>query len=222
MKVISFCLWGNNPKYTVGAIKNIELAKQHYPEWICRFYCDNVVPKDIKDTIKNNDNCELVEVDVTGDWKFTTNRFLPFSETGVEYVISRDTDSRISEREVAAVEYWIQSGKDAHIMKDHPYHGGFPMLAGMIGIKGGVIKNVSALLSLYKNQEQYHYDQIFLAKFIYPFIEDSVIIHDEFFNNEPFPTKRQGLDFVGQVFDEYDEIVPEHLKSLKESLENES
>ena len=29
MKVLSFSLWGDNPKYTVGAIKNSELAKKY-------------------------------------------------------------------------------------------------------------------------------------------------------------------------------------------------
>ena len=27
-KVITFSLWGNNPRYTVGAIKNADLAAQ--------------------------------------------------------------------------------------------------------------------------------------------------------------------------------------------------
>ena len=30
-KVISFCLWGNDPKYNVGAIRNAEIAKEIYP-----------------------------------------------------------------------------------------------------------------------------------------------------------------------------------------------
>ncbi len=32
-KVISFSLWGDNPKYTIGAIKNAELSKTIYPDW---------------------------------------------------------------------------------------------------------------------------------------------------------------------------------------------
>ena len=51
-KIISFCVWGNNPKYCIGAIKNAILAKQIYPDWICRYHCDKSVPKDIIE--KNN------------------------------------------------------------------------------------------------------------------------------------------------------------------------
>ena len=38
MKLITFSLWGQDPKYLVGAIRNAELASEIYPDWICRFY----------------------------------------------------------------------------------------------------------------------------------------------------------------------------------------
>lgn len=219
MKIISFCIWGNNPKYNIGAEKNIELAKEYYSGWICRFYCDNTILKRTEKVIIESNNCELVKIENTGDWKFTVNRFLPMSEN-IEYMISRDTDSRIGDREASAVNEWIKSGKSAHIMRDHPYHGGFPMLAGMFGIKGGVVKNVKALLNLYRNVEQYHYDQIFLKDFIYPFIEDDILVHDEFFEGKKFPSKRQGFEFVGQVFDENEQTVVEHIEAIKKSLKS--
>ena len=37
MKVIAFSLWGDNPKYTLGALQNLSLAKLVYPDWVCRF-----------------------------------------------------------------------------------------------------------------------------------------------------------------------------------------
>jgi len=46
-KVISFSLWGNNPKYTVGAIENAKLALSIYPEWECKFYIGHSVPMNI-------------------------------------------------------------------------------------------------------------------------------------------------------------------------------
>jgi len=38
--IISFSLWGNDPMYWKGAVKNIKLAKELYPGFICRFYVD--------------------------------------------------------------------------------------------------------------------------------------------------------------------------------------
>ncbi len=34
-RVISYSLWGDNPKYTIGAIKNAELALTYYPDFEC-------------------------------------------------------------------------------------------------------------------------------------------------------------------------------------------
>jgi hypothetical protein len=43
-KVISFSLWGDNPKYCVGAVRNAEIAPVHYPDWVCRFHVGKSVP----------------------------------------------------------------------------------------------------------------------------------------------------------------------------------
>ena len=48
--------------------------------------------------------------------------------------IFRDLDSRPSQREVNAVNEWLQSKHPFHVMRDHPGHD-LPMLAGMWGIK---------------------------------------------------------------------------------------
>lgn len=208
MKIISYSLWGNNTKYTIGAIKNADLAAKFYPEWICHFYCAKSVPENIITELTNRKNCKVILEEDVSDWTFATKRFKPMSDPELEYFISRDTDSRFTNREVEAVKAWISSGKNAHIMRDHPHHGGFPMLAGMFGIKGGVIKNINKLLLLNKGVPmQYHYDQIFLANYIFPYIQDSVLIHDEYFSKNPFPTQRINKEYVGKPYDENDKPV---------------
>ena len=52
-------------------------------------------------------------------------------------MISRDADSRLSLREKEAVEKWINSDKDFHIMRDHPHHY-YPILGGTWGFKNYV------------------------------------------------------------------------------------
>ena len=44
------------------------------------------------------------------------------------------------------------------------------------------------------------------------------MVHDEFYENNPFPTARQGYEFVGQVFDEDEQTVQEHVEVLKRIL----
>ena len=41
-KIISFCLWGDDPKYTKGAIENADIATELYPSWTCRYYVGKV------------------------------------------------------------------------------------------------------------------------------------------------------------------------------------
>jgi hypothetical protein len=137
-KIISFSLWGDNPKYTIGAIKNVELSKTIYPDWICRFYCGKSVPLDIIEKLKSYDNVEVIEMDEDGNWSGMFWRFYPASEDDVDIIISRDCDSRLSLRERLAVKEWIDSDKGFHIMRDHPQHG-TQILGGMWGVKKGVL-----------------------------------------------------------------------------------
>lgn len=69
-KIISFSLWGNNPKYTVGAIRNAELSKTIYPGWKCRFYVAKDVPDDCMSRLLQIDNVEVVHKwEEDPDWK---------------------------------------------------------------------------------------------------------------------------------------------------------
>ena len=43
-RVVSYGLYGSNPKYTTGAIRNAELVKIYFPGWVARFYVDDTVP----------------------------------------------------------------------------------------------------------------------------------------------------------------------------------
>jgi hypothetical protein len=64
-KVISFGLYGAAPKYTFGALRNVELAKIFYPGWVCRFYSDKSVPQPVIDRLKE-EGAEVVLVDTLG------------------------------------------------------------------------------------------------------------------------------------------------------------
>lgn len=207
MRLITYSLWGQTPKYNIGAIKNCDLAAIFYPNWISRFYIAKDVPRETREALRSKKNVELVETDEPGDWKFASKRFLPFSEADTEAFISRDCDSRISNREVSAVNAWLNSEKKFHIMRDHPYHGNFPILAGMFGAKNGIIKNINEKINEYTSRnpkEFYHFDQLFLLNYIWPLIKDDSIIHDEIFIKTPFPSLRIDNEFVGESFDEND------------------
>jgi len=209
MKLITYALWGDNPKYNIGAIKNCDLASIHYPDWISRFYVAKNTPEKTIKILESKKNTQVIEINEVGDWRFTIKRFIPFSEKDVEVFISRDCDSRISSREVTAVNIWLNSNKKFHIMRDHPFHGNFPILAGMFGAKNGIITDIEEKMKEYikKNiKETYHFDQIFLLNYIWPLIKNDNLTHDEFFSsNNRFPSIRINNEFVGESFNEYDQ-----------------
>ena len=214
-KVISFSLWGQDPKYLKGAIKNAELAREIYPDWICRFYCALSVPFAVINDLSSRENVELVQIPEWGNWEGLYWRFWAASEADVDVVISRDTDSRLNYREKEAVDQWLSSNKGMHIMRDHPYHG-YSVLGGMWGAKKGTIKDIKSLIKDFSTSDQYGTDYEFWRQIGLPAVGvDNIMVHDEFFENKPFPTKRNGLEFVGKVFDENEKTVEEHERALE-------
>jgi hypothetical protein len=140
------------------------------------------------------------------------HRFIPADEEGVEYMMSRDTDSRLSHREQLAVKEWLDSGADLHVMRDHPYHGA-PMLGGMWGVKGGKLKGIARDMEEFKPNSDKGQDQAFLSEWVWSKVRDgelTVCVHDPFFQKTPFPLgatrgdSNGGVWFIGQIFDEHD------------------
>lgn len=218
-KVVSFSLWGSNPKYTVGAIRNAELIQEVYPTWRARFYVANSVPDPIVYMLEDMGNTEIVFKETVGDWTGMFWRFEACYDSNADVVIFRDTDSRVNKREKHAVEEWLQSDKAFHIMRDHPHHQ-FPILGGMWGIRKNDKFNMKIMLDSFvisKANNSYGTDYNFLGNVLYPLIKESdCFVHDPFFDKKPFPTARQNHEFVGQVFDENEVTVPEHLEILKQ------
>lgn len=213
-KLISFSLWGNNPKYTFGAIQNAKLSKEIYPDWFCRFYVDSEVPVDILEKLSVFDNTEIVHKNIKGDWTSMFWRFDASYDPNVNIVIFRDTDSRVSLREKYAVDEWISSDKTFHIMRDHPYHN-FPILGGMWGYKNNNKYPMQILLESFNKTNRYGTDYQFFAEQLYPIIGNDKVVHDEFFEKKSFPTHRNNTEFVGDVFDENNKRHPEYQTYIK-------
>lgn len=214
-KIISFSLWGDNPKYTKGAIYNADLALEIYPSWICRFYCGKSVPEEIIDELNKRKNTEIIEMDEIGDWTGMFWRFYACQDSDI--FLSRDTDSRLSLREKLAVDEWLKSDKDFHIMRDHPYHNTV-ILGGMWGCRNGILRDIKKDIDDYMKGDFWQVDQNFLRDIIYPKIINNSYVHDSFFsfesNKNLFPNERIEYEFVGDVFDEFNERHPEYWKYL--------
>ncbi|NOW98764.1 hypothetical protein [Mucilaginibacter sp. SG564] len=203
-KYIAYSLWGDNPLYTTGMIRNVEQAAILYPEWQIVVYFDDTVPPEIIHTIQEKG---AITINKTGDIYGMFWRFYAADLDGCTHVIFRDSDSRLTMREKLAVDEWLKNDDMIHIMRDHPHHHStdeshaFYILGGLWGIKGGAVPMQSMISSFAeKNDLEYGSDQFFLNE-IYSRFKSSCTVHDEFFDKKPFPIKRKGFEFIGERID---------------------
>lgn len=205
MKVISYSVFGQNDKYTIGMLKNVELCKLYYPDWTCFIYYNNTVPEDIIQKLKENTNVRLIDMshmNIPGMFW----RFLPNDNIEVEYFIVRDSDSRITERESIAVNEWIAGGQTLHIMRDHPHHH-YSILGGMWGMKCDRGFNMyESIMNYNKSSDLFikMIDMNFLRDVIYAKYKSDTFIHASFHKWEnsckDFPTKLEDYKFVGEIY----------------------
>lgn len=135
--VISYSLFGHpSDDDTVrlryfSAIRNkADQVRQFYPGWIMRIY------HNLTDSQMVNYLCQLeCYVDLCHVDRIRTDelsaeliqrlnprmwRFLVMVDPLVDRFLSRDIDSEIIPREVAAVQQWLNSNYTFHVMRDHP------------------------------------------------------------------------------------------------------
>ncbi len=181
-KIVSFSIFGNNPIYSKGLERNLDLASTHYPDWKLRVYSDVQNYRDLEKQFRQS-NIELIESDLRHPNHGLFERFRPMFDSSVELWISRDLDSRITSREAAAVYEWENSGEVLHVMRDSHNHS-YPIMAGMFGMKKinrfSQIAIRNKIESYYGNQM--HYDQLFLSEIVWKKYKGSCLIHDHWRN----------------------------------------
>ena len=227
MKYISYSVWGDNKVYTYGIIENVLDAKKYYEGWVVRVHYNDTVPTDIIDWLKKQDNVEVIHHQ--GTKTKASNTLWRFEDLFIKdaTVISRDADSRFTDREVGLVNEWLQSTKDFHIIRDHKHHM-VSILAGTFGSRNNCLeyiglptqlRNINSVPMNYMNglelfnsfrdnipniQDKYLVDQIFLAQYVYKYIIGSTMIHCSHNGYEPFAKQIDPVEtgFVGEVITE--------------------
>jgi len=224
MKVFTFSLWGKDKKYTIGACKNAHNINSNklLTDYTAIFYVYDSVPLDIIKYLENQ-NAIVINRPGKGNWTGMFDRFYMASDSTVSILYSRDCDSRISNREIAAITEFEQSNKSFHIIRDHPWHT-TEILGGMWGIKNdGLIKDWKQLIDSFNKENRWQTDQDFLKEVIYPIVKNDCLVHDEFFSYNldiriPFPTKRIYDEYIGSVVDGNGNRVEEHHAVLRKYL----
>jgi predicted metalloprotease with PDZ domain len=201
-RIVSFSLYGTNPLYLEGAVRNAAMVPRVYPGWIPRFYLSEEIETGLVTRLEGL-GAEVRFGKRLGSFDGTFWRFLAASDPEVEVAVFRDTDSRPSEREYAAVCEWIESGKALHLMRDHPEHRVL-MMAGMWGCVGGAIPDMKELISRWGLWGKKGVDQVFLREVVYPRFRGDLLVHSDLYcygreECRPFPIERSKGEFVGAV-----------------------
>ena len=203
-QVISYSLYGSNPRYIQGALENAVLAKKLFPNWEMRIYHDRSVPQKYLNELEMRG---VLLIDTTklpyGKGNKMNWKLLVTADKKVDRFVFRDIDSRLSIRERVAVEEWIKSKKKFHIMRDHPSHSRHPISGGMWGAVKGALQNMEQKLNKHKNNA-YIADMHWLNKVVWPIAQKSSMQHDAFSCKKykgaiSWPTKRVPWEHVGSV-----------------------
>ena len=224
-KIVSYSLWCqnkpiNNEKYQTGnmyctgAIRNLEIKKDKniYSDWIFRYYVNKTVPDNVKNKLKEL-GAELIDMSnskIPGMFW----RFLPFDDINVDIFIVRDVDSRINFREELAVNHWLESNKNLHVMRDHPHHF-YKILGGMWGYKNYKKRlSIGKRIDIFLQKRKFKFKRMDDMKFldnIYDSLDGQSLEHDAFFKykySQPFPSNENKnnkyYSFIGEIFDEND------------------
>jgi hypothetical protein len=132
-------------------------------------------------------------------------RVLVASDPNIERYVIRDIDSGLSRREKIAVDKWITSGKQFHVMGDYPSYSNYTMSGGMWGSTQEAIPNMKYLLLNKTRKHSYLEDMNFLNSVVWTKVKSSVFQHDSFSYgcygaDNPFPTSRSGFEHVGSAY----------------------
>lgn len=198
MRLISFSLFGSDPRYNRGAVENARLAPEFYPGWRCRFYCDPAVTAAGE---LESLGCEVVRMCFAPGALAMSWRFLPAADPSLERVIFRDCDSRLNPREAAAVAQWIGSTLPMHAMHDHEHHRPWPVFGGMWGCVGGWLPEMPAWIAARTEWSERLDDMVLLREHVHPLSAHACLRHSSVevpWRSVPFPPHAPWDGFVGR------------------------
>lgn len=204
MKVISFCLYGNHPKYVNGLFENMDIINTYLIDFMVYLYLGNDVSEEVVSKCKLYKNIRMILVDANNA-VLMMHRCFPIDDN-IEVLFCRDLDSRINARDRWTMDEFIRSDKHFHIVRDHYYHKS-RIMAGIWGIKKHFSFNMKQLVGCFNDEIKYGMDELFLQENVYPLIKDDVLIHSNisgFLNEIITPIEyplNQPTDFIGNVID---------------------
>lgn len=211
MSAFTFCIYGSNPKYCEGLLRNLETIQTAYPDFKVIISAGSDVPESYITQYTSFPNVFVNKYTFTGH-RLMCYRFLAIDDDTVNIMFVRDADSRIGHRDIWCIDRFISDKKhNIFTIRDHPEHG-TQILGGQWGMKKIPGFSMKALYGIFLknfkgNLDSYQVDQTFLREFIYkPFKSHFIayVSHCIFPGEDAEPIgveKKDKFDFCGNVID---------------------
>jgi hypothetical protein len=208
-RVMSFCIFGDNPKYCLGMIKNLEQISKIFLDFETWIYVGKDVPKEYIEKYKTFNNIKIIQTDITG-LRLTTYRLFPLDNPFVELLIVRDADSRFGHRDIWCINNFLNTDYCVFSVRDHPWHGE-PLMLFLTGFRKLQEINIQkGFKEFYKNKngnlDYYQTDQEFAKEYIYNKYQSKTIVYTEFIKIEGENVSKidvpriDDTDFCGNVY----------------------
>jgi hypothetical protein len=206
-RVFSYCLYGNQKKYCLGMVRNLEQIQTLFPYYQVFIYLGNDVPQEYIDRYKTFNNVTLIQKDFTGGRMMAYRYFI--LENDFDAIFVRDADSRFGDRDIWCINHFLKSTYKIFTIRDH-YYQMRPLMGGQTGFKYIRIPTVLSDYETFKNNEsnpdRYQNDQDFIEQYIFNRYRENTIAYSEFhYMGEkeraiiPIPRKSDE-DFCGNVY----------------------
>ncbi|CAH1783085.1 unnamed protein product [Owenia fusiformis] len=211
-KVIAFSLYGSEKTFTYGAIRNAVLAQMMLPGWKVRIYTGScsykyTVPNKILNKLKqlgaiihnvDDDVCNNI---APGMW-----RYLVADENETDYFIVRDSNARLSAREVHVVSEWTSKGSLCHCIRDHKTPRIEPIVSGLFGGRPAMIRAV--LKVTMKKLLLWNTSREIILKKLWKVLKPRCLCHDSVScdtwpNSKPFEHAVRKGKYIGKHFTEF-------------------
>jgi len=228
-------LYGKNPRYTWGVLRNAQLIPVYLPDWTLRVYvADDLAPDRLAVSARMINKmrllgAEIVHVSTKNSMAPRNWRLLVTEDHNVDYFLVRDADIRLSDREANAVRYWLSVAKKnkyaatIYCIRDHPEHAEQAIVDGLWGgrqrrlyqmLKHNLTQMVNSIT--YNSTDQLKM-RTFLNHVLWPAVINYSLCHDSVSPCDRWsPTAsrhlfrlppRQGKEYIGQKFDAHQELI---------------
>jgi len=250
-KVIAMSLYGKDPRYTWGVLRNAQLVPVHLPDWTLRVYIaadpappQLAVPPRIINKLRLL-GVEIAQVSIAaGNSMVPRNwRLLVADDQSLDYFLVRDADSHLSKREAITIRDWLSTAADknastqsnaaavVHCIRDHPKHVDQAIVDGLWGgqpralhsILNKSIINIPGLASANSWKEV----AAVMNDILWPSVADVAYCHDSvspcdrwtpLASRHAFSTSRSGHEYLGQKFDQHQELASTDGDQLKSDV----